>query len=82
MHRCTGDPNKEDVMAGWQPASNVQAKEGDTGTTYKLLHNGQELRVRVRTDRDQIEFWAAGAGWVVTRVQVDKNGAGVHMMPR
>lgn len=66
----------------WEPASNVERKESDTGTTYKLYHNGQELRVRVRTDRHQVEFWAAGQGWVVTRVQIDKNGAGVHMMPR
>jgi hypothetical protein len=66
----------------WEPASNVERKEGDTGTTYKLHHNGQELRVRVRTDRDQIEFWAAGQGWVVTSVRSNEAGCGVNMVPR
>ena len=66
----------------WEPASNVERKDGATGTTYKLHHDRQELRVRVRTDRDQVEFWAAGPGWVVTSVRTNEDGCGVNMVPR
>jgi hypothetical protein len=68
-------------MSGWYPES-VLRKDSDTGTTYKLDHNGQEIRVRVRSDRQQIEFWAASSGCSVSRVQIDKIGAGVHVVPR
>ena len=66
----------------WEAASNVERKDGATGTTYKLHHDGQELRVRIRTDREQVEFWTTG-DWAISRYQSDaKGGAGVHIVPR
>jgi hypothetical protein len=69
------------MMATWDPAT-VESKTSATGTTFKINLEGQEVRVRYRTDRNQIEFWEAGSGWVVSRVQVDDNGAGIHVVPR
>jgi hypothetical protein len=34
-----------------------------------------------RTDRDQVEFWVAGAGWLVARVQANEDGTGIHVRP-
>jgi hypothetical protein len=82
MITCTGDPSQEGDAAGthdgaWHEVSapNALYKEGDTGTTYRLFHDDQELRVRVRKDRDQVQFWVAGRKLGGSRVRTNDDGA-------
>ena len=89
MITCRGDPNQEANMArtqdgAWHEVSapNALYKEGGTGTTYKLFHDDQEFRVRVRKDRDQVEFWVAGRKLGVSRVQTNNDGSSVHLVPQ